>query len=135
MSLLPLKSLIEFAERGELKVCQHFICNNTARLPSPIQWVNIERIRVKDSYTHVCWISKVVKKPKVRQRSVLKEYSDSMKWLLRTKRYNAVPRASEWVIGEESFLIDNGGAIPPSVLEFSNTRSGDPTGSTSRRAG
>jgi site-specific DNA-methyltransferase (cytosine-N4-specific) len=125
MSLLPVKSLIEFAERGELKVCQQFICNNPARLPSPIQWVNIERIRVKDSFTHVWWMSKV-EKPKVRQRSVLREYSDSMKKLLKTRRYNAGARPSEHVIGETSFLTDNGGAIPPSVLEFSNTRSASP---------
>lgn len=125
MSLLPLKSLIEFSERGELKVCQQFICNNPARLPSPIQWVNVERIRVKDSYTHVWWMSKV-EKPKVRQRSVLREYSDSMKKLLRTKKYNAGARPSEHVIGAESFFTDNGGAIPPSVLEFSNTNSGGP---------
>ena len=125
MSLLPLKSLIEFAERGDLRVCQQFICNNPARLPSPIQWVNIERIRVKDSYTHVWWMSKV-EKPKVRQRSVLREYSASMKKLLKTKKYNAGARPSEHVIGEASFLSDNGGAIPPSVLEFSNTRSASP---------
>lgn len=125
MSLLPLKSLIEFAETGELKVCQQFICNNPARLPSPIQWVNVERIRVKDSYTHVWWMSKA-ERPKVRQRSVLKEYSKSMKRLLRTQKYNAGARPSEHVIGETSFLADNGGAIPPSVLEFSNTRSASP---------
>ena len=117
MSLLPLKSLIEFSEKGKLKVCQQFICNNPARLPSPVQWVNVERIRVKDSYTHVWWMSKV-EKPKSRQRSVLKEYSDSMKKLLKNQKYNAGPRPSEHVIGETSFLTDNGGAIPPSVLKF-----------------
>lgn len=128
MSLLPLQSLLEFSQQGDLKVCQQFICNNPARLPSPVQWVNIERIRVKDSYTHVWWMSKVAK-PKVRQRSVLKEYSDSMKKLLRTGKYNAGARPSEHVIGEKSFLTDNGGAIPSSVLEFSNTH----TSATYRR--
>lgn len=34
-------------------------------------------------------------------------------------------RPSEHDIGSESFLSDNGGAIPASVLQFTNTRSGD----------
>lgn len=48
MSLLPLKALMAVAEGGKLNVCQQFICHNPARLPSPAQWVTIERIRVKD---------------------------------------------------------------------------------------
>jgi len=47
MSLHPVKALIEFVEKGEFHLCQKFIWNNPARLPSPAQWVNIERIRVK----------------------------------------------------------------------------------------
>src|SRR5947209_2791561 len=42
-SLLPLKSLLAFAEnkKANLKLCQEFICFNPARLPSPAQWVTI----------------------------------------------------------------------------------------------
>src|ERR1700743_3224832 len=50
MSTLALRALIEFTDKGKLKLCQQFICNNPARLPSPAQWVNVDRIRVKDSY-------------------------------------------------------------------------------------
>lgn len=46
MSLLSLRALLEFLERGELNLCQEFVCHNPARLPSPAQWVNVERIRV-----------------------------------------------------------------------------------------
>ena len=48
MSTLALKALLAFLEAGKLHLCQQFIWNNPARLPSPAQWVNIERIRVKD---------------------------------------------------------------------------------------
>lgn len=125
MSLLPLKSLLEFAETGELHVCQQFICNNPARLPSPAQWVNVERIRVKDSYTHVWWMART-EKPATYQRAVLKPYSDSMEKLLKRGSYNSGVRDSGHDIGETSFLTNNGGAIPGSVFNFSNTQSGDP---------
>jgi len=125
MSLLPLKSLLEFAVSGELHVCQQFICNNPARLPSPAQWVNIERIRVKDSYTHVWWMARI-EKPATYQREVLKPYSKPMERLLKRGRYNSGLRDSGHDIGETSFLTNNGGAIPGSAFNFSNTQSGDP---------
>lgn len=115
MSTLPLEALIAFRNAGEYKLAQQFICHNPARLPSPIQWVNIERIRVKDSYTHVWWFG-AVEKPKANNRNVRVPYSKSMLKLIETKKYNAGQRSSGFHIGETSFLTDNGGAIPPSVI-------------------
>ncbi|MFQ5874977.1 MAG: DNA-methyltransferase [Dehalococcoidia bacterium] len=124
MSTLPLKALLEFLERGSLQLCQCFVCHNPARLPGPAQWVTIERIRVKDAFTNVWWMSPS-ERPKADNRLVLKEYSSSMRELLRTKRYNAGKRPSQHDIGKESFLKDNRGAIPPNVLQYSNTASYD----------
>jgi site-specific DNA-methyltransferase (cytosine-N4-specific) len=125
MSTLPLESLLEFRRAGELFVNQQFICHNPARLPSPVQWVNRERIRVKDSYTHVWWMSKT-ERPKADNRRVLVPYSESMKRLIKTGKYNAGPRGSGFNIGEKSFLTDHGGAIPPSVLSYPNTQAATP---------
>lgn len=125
MSLLPLKALMAIAEKGDLKVCQQFICHNPARLPTPAQWVTIERIRVKDSYTHVWWMSRV-DKPKASNRKVLAPYSRAMEKLLERGTYNWGKRDSGYDIGEKSFLTDNGGAIPGSVFSIANTRSDDP---------
>jgi len=47
---------------------------------------------------------------------VLTEYSDSMRKLLRKGTYTGGKRPSEHQIGVDSFLTDNGGAIPPNVL-------------------
>lgn len=124
MSTLGLRTLLEFLERGNLFLCQQFICHNPARLPSPAQWVNIERIRLKDAYTHVWWMSPS-DRPKADNREVLREYSPSMTKLLETGRYNSGKRPSEHKIGKTSFLRNNGGAIPSNVLEFANTRSRD----------
>jgi DNA modification methylase len=121
MSTLALKALLAFLETGKFHLCQQFIWNNPARLPSPAQWVNIERIRVKDSYTHLWWMSRT-ERPKANNRRVLVEYSDSMKHLLASKKYNAGKRPSEWNIGEKSFLTNNQGAIPSNVITLANTQ-------------
>lgn len=125
MSTLALEALLAFLKRADLRLCQQFICHNPARLPTPAQWVNIERIRVKDSYTHVWWMASSTR-PKADNRRVLKAYSRSMLKLLRTQKYNAGRRPSEHHIGATSFLKDNKGAVPSNVLTFTNTLSNEP---------
>ncbi len=125
MSTLALEALLGFKKHGNLHLCQQFICHNPNRLPSPAQWVNVERARLKDSHTHVWWLAKCAR-PKADNRRVLQPYSEAMKDLLKRQSYNSGTRPSEHNIGEESFLKDNGGAIPASVLSISNTRSNDP---------
>ena len=131
MSTLALEALLAFKAAGNLNLCQQFVCYNPARLPSPAQWVNVERIRVKDSFTHIWWMSPT-EWPKADNRNVLDEYSSHMKKLLARHSYNAGLRPSGHRIGEQSFFADNGGAIPANVLSFpanllvsSNTASTD----------
>jgi DNA modification methylase len=120
MSTVPLETLIEFGNAGGLRICQQFICNNTARLPSPAAWVTVKRLRVKDSYTHVWWYSKSAF-PKSNNANVLQPYSPAMLRLLRKKSYNTNQRPSDHQISEKSFFTDNGGSIPGSVLNLGNT--------------
>lgn len=122
MSTLPLETLLAIKTNGQFNLCQQFVWYNTAKLPSPAQWVNIERIRVKDSFTSIWWLSKTAK-PKANNKNIIQEYSESMKRLLKAKKYNSGKRPSEHDISEESFLIDNGGAIPSNVLIAANTAS------------
>lgn len=117
MSLLPLKALMAVAEGADLNICQQFICHNPARLPSPAQWVTIERIRVKDSYTHVWWMSPD-EKPDASNKRVLQEYSPAMKKLHERGSYNDGERPSEFVISPTSFLENHGGSIPPNAIEL-----------------
>lgn len=124
MSTLALEALLAFLKAGELHLCEQFICYNPARLPSPAQWVNVERIRVKDAFTHIWWMAPW-ECPKADNRRILKAYSPSMLKLLRSKKYNAGPRPSEHNIGKSSFLKNNDGAIPSNVLTFANTSSTD----------
>src|SRR6266550_5959160 len=99
MSTLALRALLRFLQKGELHLCQQFVCYNPARLPSPAQWVNVKRIRVKDAFTHLWWMSPSPR-PKASNRRVLKEYSAAMKSLLTRGTYNAGKRPSQHDIGK-----------------------------------
>ncbi len=122
MSTLAIRALLAFLEEGDLQLCQQFVWNNIAKLPTPAQWVNVKRIRVKDSFTYIWWMSKT-DFPKADNRKVLKEYSTSMKKLLERQSYNSGRRPSQHSIGETSFLTNNKGAIPSNVISSSNTLS------------
>jgi len=124
MSTLALESLLAFLREGQFNLCQQFICFNPARLPSPAQWVNVERIRLKDAYTHVWWMSPN-ERPKADNRRVLIPYSLAMIKLLASGRYNSGKRPSEYRIGTRSFLRNNNGAIPPNVITLTNTTASD----------
>jgi site-specific DNA-methyltransferase (cytosine-N4-specific) len=124
MSTLALKTLLRFLEMGQLNLCEQFVVYNKAKLPTPAQWVNVERIRVKDAYTNVWWMSKS-ERPSADNRRILKEYSSAMKYLLRSKKYSSGKRPSQHHIGKTSFLRNNNGAIPSNVLIVSNTVASD----------
>lgn len=115
MSTAVIEALLRFKEDGRFHLCQEFIWFNPARLPSPAQWVNVERTRVKDAFTRIWWMAKTPN-PKANNRNVLKPYSKSMEDLLLREKYNAGKRPSEHQIGATSFLTNHGGAIPPNVI-------------------
>jgi DNA modification methylase len=100
-------------------LAQDFYWYNPARLPSPAQWVTVDRVRVKDSVNYVWWLGKTPH-PKADNRRVLREYTDAMKRLIESGTYNRGRRPSGHVIGE-GFTEDRGGAIPPNLLAISNT--------------
>ena len=112
MSTLPLRTLLAFQEAAQLHLCQHLVWHNPARLPSPAQWVTVERIRLKDSFTHVWWMSKT-DRPKATNKNVLLPYSKDMQDLLRKGTYNAGRRPSGHVISDAGFCSNHGGSISP----------------------
>jgi site-specific DNA-methyltransferase (cytosine-N4-specific) len=96
---------------------------NPSRLPSPAEYVTIKRTRIKDAVNVVWWLSKT-SSPKADNRRVLRPYSRSMHRLMR-EGVRVTRRPSEHRISEQ-FDRDNGGAIPPNLLEIANTTSRDP---------
>lgn len=117
MSTLAMETLLKFKRVAGLYLCQEFIWFNPARLPTPAAWVTVNRLRVKDAFTRVWWMSPSPY-PKADNRRVLQPYSGAMKSLLKRGSYNDGVRPSHHRIGKKSFLRPHKGAIPPNVLNL-----------------
>lgn len=122
-SIYQFKLLVALVQDLEFHLAQEFFCFNRTKLPTPAQWVTIERARVKDSVNPIWWLSKS-KRPNASNKRVLTPYSDAHKRLIAGEEYNSGVRPSGHVISE-NFRNDNGGAIPPNLLEVANTSSND----------
>lgn len=122
-SLYQFRTLLRLCDDVGFQLAEEFYWHNPAKLPSPIEWVNKRKIRVKDSVNTVWWLSKS-DWPKADVRNVLAPYSDRMKKLIANPEsfYRPKDRPSGHDIGS-SFATDNGGAIPPNLLQFPNTES------------
>lgn len=115
-STTPIEALLEFKRDSGLYLCQEFICNNPSRLPSPAHWVTVNRIRVKDSYTRIWWLSKTPY-PKADNRNILCSYSSSMVDKLKNNKFHYGKRPSGHEI-TSNFNKNNGGSISPNYIDF-----------------
>ncbi len=120
----PIRSIYHFEVAVALSklfyLAQDFYWYNPSKLPTPAEWVTVRRIRVKDAVNTVWWFSKT-EYPEADNRRVLRPYSNSMKQLLKNG-YKARKRPSGHDISDK-FGKDNGGSIPPNLLEIANTES------------
>jgi DNA modification methylase len=120
-SLYAFELLIALCNRPnkQFVLAQDFYWYNPARLPSPAQWVTIDRTRAKDAVNYVWWLGKT---PNVKadNKRVLREYTPAMKKLIESGNYNRGTRPSGHTI-REGFTEDKGGSIPPNLLAISNT--------------
>jgi len=119
-SLYHFELLIMLCEEYGFHLAQEHYWWNPSKLPTPAEWVNIRRVRVKDAVNTVWWLSPTPW-PKASNRRVLAPYSDSMLDLL-ANGYTAKTRPSGHVISEK-FGHNNGGAVPPNLLAIANTES------------
>ena len=122
-SLYNFRLPIRFCDDLGFFLAEDFYWFNPSKLPSPIEWVNKRKIRVKDSVNNIWWFSKT-EWPKADVSKVLAPYSERMKKLLEDpdKFYKPKVRPSGHDIGK-SFGKDNGGAIPSNLLQIPNTES------------
>jgi DNA modification methylase len=123
-SLYNFRVLIRFCDELGFKLAEDFYWFNPAKLPSPIEWVNKRKIRVKDAVNTVWWFSKS-DSPKADVAKVLKPYSERMKTLLKNPEsfYSPKLRPSGHDIGNNFGKNGNGGAVPPNLLAIPNTDS------------
>lgn len=119
-SLYHLKLILMLCEDLGFHLAQECFWLNPAKLPTPAEWVNVRRIRVKDSVEYVWWLSKS-EWPKADNRRVLGEYSDDMKRLFE-RGYRPKRRPSGHVITGK-FANGNGGSIPGNIIVKGNNES------------
>lgn len=122
-SLYNFRVPIHFCDELGFHLAEDFYWFNPSKLPSPIEWVNKRKLRAKDAVNTVWWFGKT-RSPKANVTKVLAEYSDRMKKLLQDPEgfYTPKKRPSGHDIGK-AFGKDNGGAIPPNLLQISNSES------------
>jgi DNA modification methylase len=118
-SLYQFRTLLMLCDEIGFHLAQECFWHNPAKLPSPAEWVNVRRIRVKDAVEYVFWLSRTPW-PKADNRRVLVEYSADMRRLLR-KGYRSKTRPSGHRITEK--FVDRGGSIPPNLISHGNNES------------
>ena len=119
-SLYHFKLLLMLCEEYGFHLCQEHYWWNPSKLPTPAEWVNVRRVRVKDAVNCIWWLSRTPW-PKASNRRVLAPYSVSMRDLLKNG-YTAKLRPSGHDISDK-FGRDNGGSVPPNLLAVANTES------------
>ncbi len=122
-SLYNFRVLIRLCDELGFHLAEDFYWFNPSKLPSPIEWVNKRKLRVKDAVNTIWWLSKT-EWPKADVTKVLVEYSARMKKLLDDPEafYSAKKRPSGHDISY-GFGKKNDGAIPSNLLQIANSES------------
>jgi len=122
-SLYNFRVLLRFCDDLGFVLAEDFYWYNPSKLPSPIEWVNKRKLRAKDAVNTIWWFGKT-EWPKADVSKVLMPYSDRMKKLLDDPDgfYQPAKRPSGHDVGK-GFGKDNGGAIPPNLLQIPNSES------------
>ena len=119
-SLYQYELLIDLCRTFDFHLAQEFFWWNPSKLPTPAEWVNIRRIRVKDAVNLIFWLSKTPY-PKASNCRVMTPYSDAMHELL-ANGYSPKKRPSGHAISDK-FAKSNAAAIPPNLIAAANTDS------------
>lgn len=125
-SLYQFKTLIKLCDEVGFHLAQPFYWHNPSALPAPIEWVNKRKLRAKTSVNTVWWLCK---SPfcKADITNVLSPYSERMERLISKPeefiKEEGVVRPSGHILGKSSWSKNNGGAIPPNLLQISNSES------------
>ena len=114
-SLYHFKLLIRLVEEIDFHLAQECFWYNPAKMPTPAEWVNVRRIRIKDSVEYVWWFSKTPN-PKASNLKVLAPYSADM-IRLNKRGVRATKRPSGHNIKASFSEVNAGGSIPSNVVE------------------
>lgn len=131
-SLYHYRLLLALCDEVGFHLCQEFFWYNPAKMPAPAEWVNVRRIRVKDSVEYIFWLS-MSPHPQADNTQVLQEYSADMKRLIK-RGIEQTKRPSGHNI-TKGFAKDRGGSIPPNLIQCGNNESNSHYIKESKRLG
>lgn len=119
-SLYLFRLLLHLCDDIGFHLCQEFFWYNPAKMPAPAEWVNVRRVRVKDSVEYIFWLGKT-KFPSADNSKVLQPYSRDMVRLIK-RGVKATKRPSGHNI-KTTFAEDRGGSIPGNLIQCGNNES------------
>lgn len=119
-SLYHFRLLLALCDELGFFLAQEMFWYNPAKMPAPAEWVNVQRIRIKDSVEYLFWLSKTPR-PKANNNNVLLPYSRDMQRLV-AKGVKQTIRPSGHVI-KNSFTAENVGSIPGNMIQCGNNES------------
>ncbi len=119
-SVYHYRTLLTLVDEVGFDLAQEFFWFNPAKMPAPAEWVNVRRIRVKDSVEYIFWL---VKDPmaKANNRNVLQPYSEDMKRLIKRGVKQTIRPSGHVING--TFARDQGGSIPSNLIQCGNNES------------
>src|SRR3990172_5023535 len=119
-SLYHFRLLLALCDDVGFNLCQEFFWYNPAKMPAPAEWVNVRRLRVKDSVEYIFWLAPSAF-PKADNSKVLLAYSKDMERLIK-RGIKQTKRPSGHNI-KTTFAADKGGSIPPNIIACGNNES------------
>ncbi len=119
-SLYHFRLLLALCDDLGFHLCQEFFWYNPAKMPAPAEWVNVRRLRVKDSVEYIFWLAPSPF-PKADNSKVLQAYSKDMERLIK-RGIKQTRRPSGHNI-KTTFAADKGGSIPPNIIACGNNES------------
>lgn len=131
-SLYHFRLLLALCDELGFNLCQEFFWYNPAKMPAPAEWVNVRRLRVKDSVEYIFWLAPSAF-PKADNSKVLQAYSKDMERLIK-RGIKQTKRPSGHNI-KTTFAADKGGSIPPNLIECGNNESNSRYIKESKRQG
>ncbi len=119
-SLYQFRLLLALCDEIGFHLSQELFWFNPAKMPTPAEWVNVRRIRVKDSVEYIYWLSPS-EFPKANNENVLQAYSEDMKRLIKRGAKRTVRPSGHNI--KKTFSRDRGGSIPSNLIQCGNNES------------
>jgi DNA modification methylase len=119
-SLYHFRLLLRLSDDLSFYLCQEFFWYNPAKIPAPAEWVNVRRIRVKDSVEYIYWLGKSPN-AKADNLKILQPYSIDMIRLIKRGVKKTIRPSGHNI--KATFANNRGGAIPGNLIQCGNNES------------